>query len=204
MHLHEDYSGAQRAPLLDTSAPSLTQRRLQRGACLYDQGNRAAHAWQVEQGSFRLDLLTADGAILTAGLGLRDDILGVEGLLEGVYAFRATALSDCLVTAWYGPQPGHPRATLDLLARNARRSAELMSLRNGLAVTRIRRLIDLIRSNDDSAGLLELPDQKAMAEITGLTHETVCRVMAQLRAEGEVERAGKWRFLVTARAPIAA
>lgn len=175
-----------------SQASEYPRRKLRRGDKIHLQATSGLCAWRVVSGYVRLDLMSPDEAML-AGLGLRGDIIGSEALISGKYEFEATALSDCELEAWFGPSASQPTAALQLLAHTTQRAAKVMALRSGLAASRIRRLISLLQQADD-ADTLPLPDQRAMAEITGLTHETVCRVMAQMRHGGELRREGQRRF----------
>jgi CRP-like cAMP-binding protein len=179
-------------------APSLAaQRHLRRGEIIHQAGC-AGSTWRVISGSLRLDVPGDSGAVF-AGLALRDDIIGVETLTREHCAFTVSALSDCVLEPWSAYTSHHELQ--QILARNALRAAAMMEVRSGLSTSRVRNLIRLIDSaaQPDAADAPQaLPDQCAMAEITGLTHETVCRVIAQMRKDGELKRAssGKKRFIV--------
>ncbi len=176
------------------------RRHLRRGDIIHQAGS-AGRTWRVISGSLRLDVPGDSGPVF-AGLALRDDIIGVETLTRERCAFTVSAMSDCVLEPW-SAYTSHQELQ-QILSRNALRAAAMMEVRSGLSASRVRNLIRLLNSAaqpDEADAPQALPDQCAMAEITGLTHETVCRVIAQMRKAGELKRVtpGKKRFIVQLR-----
>ncbi|PKO83406.1 MAG: hypothetical protein CVU17_08500 [Betaproteobacteria bacterium HGW-Betaproteobacteria-11] len=118
-----------------------------------------------------------------ASLALPGDMVGLESMAFGHYGFTARALTPCVLT----PRTSADPAPLHLMAASTRRAAQMVALRHGRASDRVRRLIDLL--TDHGAHPLagerrRLPRLADIAEITGLTVETVCRISADLDSAG--------------------
>lgn len=125
------------------------------------------------------------------------DVIGAETLLFGCYTFEGVALSKCLLAPWPGGEAGPANDSLLLaLAQTERRAADVLSLRCGQAVERIRRLIRLLVQDRDGIEhtspvcRVVLPGLKDMADITALTVETVSRSISNLRRAGILEPQG--------------
>ncbi len=152
-------------------------------------GGRERGAWRVVAGTVRLDRgQDGDGNDALASLAVVGDIIGAETLLFGRYTFTARALSDCTLIPWneYGERPGH-EGLLKALARAEQRFADILALRTGRAADRVARLLSIMSfgvvGRRTLAGQV-LPRLRDIAEITGLTIETVSRTIKQLRGEG--------------------
>ncbi|WP_198291563.1 Crp/Fnr family transcriptional regulator [Thauera sp. 63] len=165
-----------------------TPRHFPRGFSIYQAGEKGG-AWRVVAGTVRLDRgLDGDGHDALASLAVVGDIIGAETLLLERYTFTARALSDCTLIPWneYGERPGH-EGLLKALARAEQRFADILALRTGRATERVARLFSIMSSGvvgrRARAGQV-LPRLRDIAEITGLTIETVSRTIKQLRGEG--------------------
>lgn len=156
---------------------------------IYGQGEEGA-AWRLVRGTVRLDAVAPGGDRKFASLAIAGDILGCETLLFGVYAFAATALTDCELSPWpEGSRAPSQESLLASLDQTQRRTAELVALRGGQAINRVLGLIRLLAEGD---GRVILPMRQEIAEITDLRFETISRIIKQL------ERSG---ILVPARVP---
>jgi len=81
---------------------------------------------------------------------------------------------------------------LQTLAATERRAADALALRAGEAFDRVRQLCLLLaRDRADGRREVTIPGLRDMAEITGLTVETVSRAMSQLRKSGMLQRHGR-------------
>lgn len=168
-------------------------RRIARGQCIYFAGDQG-HPWQLVSGIVRLDR-TEQGEHQFASLALAGDLLGAETLLDADYAFQATALTECALEPWRQPlADAGRRAVVRALAAAEQRAADLIAIRTGQPLERVRRLM-LLLAGGSNAGLmptkLMLPKLCDMADITGLASETVCRSISELRRQGVLTREGQ-------------
>lgn len=182
------------------------EKRFRLGAKLYEAG-QPGQAWRVLDGSVRLDRPGPDG-LMFASLAVAGDVIGAETLLFGQYEFVARALSDCAIAPWADQQARPRESLLQALALGERRAADVIALRAGQAAERVRRLM-LLLTRQQRAGACDvsgkplacasglstrmaMPPLRDMADITGLTAETVSRVLSGMRREGVLSREG-WR-----------
>ncbi|WP_172199349.1 Crp/Fnr family transcriptional regulator [Niveibacterium sp. COAC-50] len=174
-------------------------RRITRGQCIYFEGDRG-QPWQLVSGIVRLDR-SEQGENQFASLALAGDLLGIETLLDANYAFQATALTECAIEPWRMPlADAGKRAVLRTLISAEQRAADLIAIRTGQPLERVRRLM-LLLAGGSNAGLLPtklaLPKLCDMADITGLASETVCRSISELRRQGVLTRKGQRSALVS-------
>ncbi len=167
-------------------------RQISLGELIHDAG-AAGIAWRLQSGAVRLDRVIGDERHF-AGLALKGDVIGAETLLFGSYAFEARALGDCTLEAWLDPgsQPSG-ESLLQTLAATERRAADALALRYGEAMERVRRLFQLLarEPKPGQAAPILIPGLKDMAEMTGLTVETVSRVVSRLRKSGLLQKRGR-------------
>lgn len=185
------------APRKDTADPSAA-RHIAFGERIYD-ADTAGIAWRVESGAVRLDRLVGDERHF-AGIALKGDVIGAETLLFGRYAFEAHALGDCVIAPWLNADaaPSGERL-LQTLAAAERRAADALALRYGEAVERVRRLFLLLAEpRPGQATLIPIPGLKDMAEMTGLTVETVSRVLGRFKKSGLLQKRGRHAGLLAA------
>lgn len=138
--------------------------------------------WRVIEGAVRLDLHNPDGPMF-ASLALPGDTIGLEALVFGHYGFTARALTPCVLM----PRREDDPPPLAQMAAATRRAAQVVGLRSGRAGERIQRLVALLTDHGAhplAAQRRLLPRLADIAEITGLTVETVCRMTAELDTEG--------------------
>jgi CRP-like cAMP-binding protein len=141
-------------------------------------------AWRVGQGIVRLDSITAAGQSAFANLAISGDIIGCEAMLSRIYAFSATALTQCELSPWpEGPGAVAGESLLKSLATAQRRAADIVALRGGQAIDRV---IGLLRLLADRAGRVVLPARQDMADITNLRFETISRVIKTLERSGVI------------------
>lgn len=157
--------------------PSGGRRGVDRGESIYCAGE-VGGAWRIVSGSVRLD--RGDGNF--AGLSLAGDVIGAETLLFGAYTYTAQALSGCVIEPW--GEPAAERfgdAMLRLLAAAERRMADILAVRNGKAEARVGGLLALLGA---AGSTFKLPRLRDIADITGLTIETVSRTIHALDEDG--------------------
>lgn len=162
-----------------TAVAPVQPRSFKRGESVYASGERG-QAWRVLSGAVRLD--TADPAGPTfANLALAGDVIGAEALVDGRYAFRAQALTACVLTPWKESRT----ALLGLFAAAQRRAAEVVALRGGRAADRVARLVRLLGQGSEpvlAGSQIVMPRLRDVADITDLTVETVSRIAAPGRS----------------------
>jgi len=164
-----------------------------RGREIYRAGEQGA-AWRVCIGAVRLDQHLDDQRRF-AGVAVAGDIIGAEVLLFGKYTYSARALSSVVLERWSDSvEQVAPLKLLQLFSGIERRSADTLALRTGTAAHRIGQLLGLIGRGlalGRSKARITLPTLRDIAEITGLTIETVSRTIKSLRSNGELEIAGE-------------
>ncbi|NTV10464.1 MAG: Crp/Fnr family transcriptional regulator [Zoogloea sp.] len=176
------------------NADAVLPQSFRQGALVYTAGT-GGHAWRVVSGAVRLDRPgVGEEGNLFASIALKGDVIGAETMLFGTYTFEARALSPCVLEPWMAEQPSG-EALLMTLAAAERRTADVVSLRCGHAVERVKRFVFLLaRGNESSpAPRVALPNLRDMADIMDLTVETVSRAITRLGKEGVISRQG-WRF----------
>lgn len=185
--------------LVAQAAASPVSRRVAKGKLIYCIG-QSGGALQILHGSARLNFFHNDELIL-AGIAVVGDVIGVEALLAGSYNFEAVAMTDCLVSVW---QPEDPADLLKLLAEQSQRNASALTLRVGTAEERVRQFLALLAAGQGryaDPDTVKLPSLKNIGEITGLTIETVSRVLSRWRSLGLIDHRSRsslhmaWPFL---------
>lgn len=153
------------------------------GTRLYAAGT-AGQAWRVVSGAVRLDRPSPDEAPMFANLAVAGDVIGAETLLLQHYTFTATALADCVLSPWpEGDGAPAGESLLAALTASETRAADVVALRCGQALERVKRLLRLLAGNS-TPHYTQLPSRKDMADITALTMETVSRHISSLRRAG--------------------
>lgn len=156
------------------------------GERIYSTG-RTGLAWRVVSGSVRLDHGIPGSESRFASLAVPGDVIGAETLIFQRYSFCATALSDCVLTPWpEGEAAPAGEALLATFTAREMRTAEVVALRCGQPIERVRRLLKLIAGNT-CPSYHKLPPRRDMADITALALETVSRAVSQLRRIGELK-----------------
>ncbi len=160
-------------------------QRVKPKAIVCEQGEQGP-IWRIAEGVMALELADASGRRL-AGLALQGDLIGMEQLVDGRYAWSARALLPCQLLTWRSgtPEPGAEQALLRGLVSAQRRAADLLSLRSGTAQDRVIRLIHMLSQAEAQEGTV-LPTLKDMSLITTISPESICRELARLRAEGHL------------------
>lgn len=178
-------------PVSASAEPNQSLRRIAIGERIHEAGAEGI-AWRVASGAVRLDRVAAGGRSF-AGLALRGDVIGAESMVFGRYSFEASAIGDCELEPWLPVGREVSGASLlQTLAATERRAADALALRAGEAFDRVRQLCLLLaRDRADGRREVTIPGLKDMAEITGLTVETVSRAMSQLRKSGMLQRHGR-------------
>ena len=72
-------------------------RKVKTGQALYRDGERFEFIYAIRSGTFRSNLLLADGREQVNGFYMNGEIMGLDGIACGVHASSATALEDAEV-----------------------------------------------------------------------------------------------------------
>jgi CRP/FNR family transcriptional regulator len=180
------------AALPPESVPPSLERHA-RGSEIYRAGDDGV-AWRVCLGAVRLDQ-HLDGETRFAGVAVAGDIIGAEVLMFGRYTYTARALSELTLEPWSSSlDEVAPGKLMQMLSGIERRSVDSIALRSGSAERRIGQLLGLIGRGlalGRSKVRVALPTLRDIAEITGLTIETVSRTIKSLRGNGELEMVGE-------------
>jgi CRP/FNR family nitrogen fixation transcriptional regulator len=162
---------------------------------IHGEGEAADWCYKVVSGCVRSVKLLEDGRRQVGEFLLAGDIFGLDALDS--YDFSAEAVSDSVLRRYprrmvEALAEGHAAlarrlremAVADLRAANAR----LVLLARGTASERIASfLVEMAQRMGSTADLLELPMNRAdMADHLGLTVETICRVLSQMKRDGIV------------------
>jgi CRP/FNR family nitrogen fixation transcriptional regulator len=180
-------------------------RNITGGEFIYGAGKEGI-AWRIRSGAVRLDRISSIPGSPSgtetrsfAGLALAGDVIGAETLLFGHYSFEAHALGNGTLEPWLAPETAlSGESLLQTLAAAERRAADALSLRVGEAFGRVRQLILLLARERSNAAvkLISIPGLRDMAEMTGLTVETVSRAISHLRKSGLLQKNGRHSALV--------
>ena len=178
-------------------------QRARRGQVLYLEGNGATHLYAVRSGRVKLFRSDAHGGIRVTGLLGPGDLFGFEALFDEVYASGAEAMTDteiCLASADHLQELLHQ--VPGMIADFARYLHQQLSLARAQQAASTASGAPakvagyLIASASPSARPGAGPGELIAAEgltlgdiggLLGLARETVCRVLADLRAQRIVE-----------------
>ncbi|MGV8803992.1 MAG: helix-turn-helix domain-containing protein [Polaromonas sp.] len=111
-------------------------RKVKTGQALYREGERFQFIYTVRSGTFRSNLLLADGREQVNGFYMAGDIMGLDGIAYGTHASSATALEDAEVgvisyvnlTELTSPNTGLQQLVGRLMSREILREHGLMML----------------------------------------------------------------------------
>jgi CRP-like cAMP-binding protein len=170
------------------SSPAFKLRTYRAGQYIYRFGDFGL-TWYVKSGCVRLNRIDPEIGPRLSGIAIQGDVVGIESLLFNTYVFEAVALTDCELIPWIGHNDSNFDVLLNHLLNSQERMADILTMREGVAIKRIERLILLICEKDKinmTITLNELPTLQHMADITALTSETVSRIISQLRRTGYI------------------
>lgn len=157
-----------------------------RGQTLLTAGG-VGPVWRVTQGVFKLERQSQDGQILVQ-LAQAGDLIGVESLCAGPYAFTAVALVKAQAVPHAVSQDLDRFTTMTQgFLQQQRQTCDMHRLRTGPMVQRLAHLLTVLGKQADGRVLpvqrKELPTLKEMARVVDSTFETVCRELNALLPE---------------------
>jgi CRP-like cAMP-binding protein len=188
-----------RSPDLDAAALQrvAVKVRLQRNETIFNDGDSADYGYKVISGAVRLCKHTPDGRRQIAGFRLPGEFFGI---LQGAeYHYTAEAISDVVLTSY-------PQRQLELLAdeRPALRRQfirvmighleemqdQIVLLGRQTAKERLAAFLVALsrRTGSEDDDVIDIPmSRHDMADFLGLTVETVCRALSDLKRSGDIE-----------------
>jgi len=187
------------APTIHAICERMWLNGVRRKQILYTEGNGATHLYALRSGRVKLMRVDDSGRAHVAALLSAGDLFGMEAIFDSAYSTSAEALTDCELCLCSADQIKDlmaqvPRVASDLarylhqqlsLARDRQVVASAPSAQAKLAGYLLHSLPEDAEASDFRvAGDLTLRD---LGGILGISAETVCRVLADLRARGIVE-----------------
>lgn len=181
---------------------TVTNRRLRKRDVLFRAGDRFHFLYAVRSGTFKCTMTAADGREQVTGFRMGGDLLGLDGLAEGVHATGAFALEDSEVVMLPYAElrqlaPGGGATLNDavsrLLSREIVRDQKLMALRGSLnAVERVAAFLLNMSGHMKERGYSprEFHLRMSRAEIgsyLGINLETVSRIFSDLQRRGVLD-----------------
>lgn len=161
------------------------------GALLYVEGAAADQIWYVQRGFVGLsrEAGEARGPGVIWAVRRAGEMLGVEALVRGAYRDSARTLSPTTLCAasreavdrWLGPPDAPARALLQLALRSRGHESPRRSGADGPASRRAARWL-----LDDAEGDAPPIPRHVVADLLGMTPETLSRALAALAATGAV------------------
>ena len=197
--LHSLQDGGVPASTVHAICERMRLNRARRKQILYSEGNGATHLYALRSGRVKLVRVDAFGHAHVAALLSSGDLFGIEAIFDDTYGTGAETLTDCELCLCSSDQivdlmAQVPRMATDLArylhqqlarARDWQVVASAPSAQAKLAGYLLQRLpegpdLDGVRVARD----LKLQD---LGGILGISGETVCRALTDLRTRGIVE-----------------
>lgn len=172
--------------------PFGTKQRFKRNETIFNEGDEAKYAFRVVSGVVRLCKHLPDGRRQISDFLLEGDFFGF--LESGEYSFSAEAVKEAVVICYPTRQidraaEGSPvmrKRFLELLAKRLQDMQEhLVMLGRQTAMERVASfLLSLIERSGNSDTILYIPmSRQDIADYLGLTIETVCRALTELKRD---------------------
>lgn len=191
--------GALTAEELERLSPLGRTRILAAGQALLWEGDAAAVVANIKSGVVKLTTLSGEGREQIVGLAYPGQFIGRPFADRPVYS--AVAMGPVELCLFSRPEferflETHPRLALDLLQRTlddldeARRL--MLLLGRGSAEQRVATLLLSLARQCGAEGAFNLPlGRQQMADVLGLTIETVSRQLANLKRGGVIALSGR-------------
>ena len=180
------------------------ERILKAGEALFLQGHRTAGLYEVVRGKLRLARVDRAGREAVLHVAAAGDTFAEASLFSPTYHCDAIATVDSVVAfypkgALLGEFQHNPKAAQAFMAMLAR---QVMSLRSRLEQRNIHSARDgvwhylALNAGADGRTVALSGTLKDMAAELGLTHEALYRTLADMAADGDIERLkGKIKLL---------
>ena len=172
------------------------ERTLKAGDTLFRRGNRTSGLYEIVEGQLRLVRVNRAGREAVLHVAMAGETIAEASLFSASYHCDAIATTDTVVrlypkAAVLAEFDRNPKAARKFAAVLAR---QVMTLRTRLEQRNIRAARDRVRHylaiNVDAEGrTVALPGTlRDVASELGLTHEALYRTLAEMAADGEIER----------------
>jgi CRP/FNR family transcriptional regulator len=197
--LHSLQEGGVPALTVHAICERMWLNRVRRKQILYTEGNGATHLYALRSGRVKLVRVDAFGRAHVAALLGSGDLFGMEAIFDDTYGTGAEALTNCELCLCSSDQIKSlmaqvPRVAADLarylhqqlsVARDWQVVASAPSAQAKLASYLLRRLPEA----PDLEGIHVARDLKLrdLGGILGISAETVCRALTDLRTRGIVK-----------------
>ncbi len=182
--------------LAATVRAAARERTLKAGQALFRRGNRTSGLYEIVEGQVRLVRVNRAGREAVLHVATAGDTMAEASLFSASYHCDAIATTDAVVrlypkAAILAEFDRNPKAAQKFAAVLAR---QVMTLRTHLEHRNIRAARDRVRHylaiNADADGrtVTLSGTLKDVASELGLTHEALYRALAEMAADGEIER----------------
>lgn len=178
----------------------LSHHRYDTHDTLFRQGEPSEHLFVLQEGTLKLTLTDVDGREQIVGLPMAGQLLGFNTISEREYAYTAQSLTPSMVCMIrhrdmlevLNQNPKVAMRTIEMLNHELTQARSLIRiLGQKTAVEKIATFILSLQPDPHHTGngqMLALPlSRQEMAELLGLTVETVSRLMSEFKREGLIE-----------------
>jgi CRP-like cAMP-binding protein len=170
--------------------------KLEAGQSLFRAGDRTVGLYEMVSGSVRLVRIDRSGREAVLHAAASGDTIAEASLFSPTYHCDAIATTDAVVRLYpkavmLRELERNPKAAQAFMAMLGR---QVMSLRARLEQRNIRSARERVRhylaanAAVDERSVALPPTLKALASELGLTHEALYRTLAEMAADGEIER----------------
>jgi CRP/FNR family transcriptional regulator, anaerobic regulatory protein len=174
------------------------RRKVERGHVLYRASTRFDHLYAARTGFFKSSLTSGEGREQVTGFQMGGELLGLDGMAQGLHQLDVVALEDSQVCAI-------PIAELDTLARQVPSLLRQLHRHMGEEVMRTQGVMLLLGSMSaeerlasfllnlalrmkqrgfSASSLVLRMTREEIGSYLGLTFETVSRTFSKLQADG--------------------
>jgi CRP-like cAMP-binding protein len=190
-----------------------SKSRFHRNATIFNEGDAASQAYKVVSGTVRLCKHTPNGRRQIAGFRLPGEFFGF--MEPGEYSVSAEAVTDVVLSCF-------PQRQLEALSENRpairnhftnlmlRRLVEvqdhLVVLGRRSAMARVASFLVALsgRTGSEDDDVVDVPmSRQDIADFLGLTIETVCRALSDLKHDGYIQALSVQQFELTRRDALA-
>ena len=179
-----------------TVRAAAVERKLKAGQTLFRTGARTVGLYEVRKGRVRLVRVDRSGRETILQIAAADDMIAEASLFSSIYHCDAIAITDAVVrlypkAAVLGELERDPKTAQAFAAMLAR---QVMTLRTRLERRNIYSARDRVRHylavnvGADNHTVVLTGTLKDLAAELGLTHEALYRTLAEMAADGEIDR----------------
>lgn len=196
-----------RQPGVEAAPVRLTRRRLQRRDVLFRRGQPFRALYVPRTGFFKTHVIGGDGRSQVVDFQMAGDLLGMDGIVDGVHQCEAVALEDAEVCVVEFQDATEMCMRLGEVGMAFQRTMARELERQQRAVFRLRcvgesdhRLARFLMEWSARQRRLGMPAQEFVLRMTredigsllGLTLETVCRALTRMKRQGLLEVACRY------------